>query len=984
MSLKVLPQKCEETECPSHRRCHDVASALVQIGEPPTDQVDLVFVGDIPFEDDIKKHRAFSAYSISFMQDVIGALGFPTNGYGFTSLLRCRPTDRDGSPRRPDQYELNLCRQHLERDLALMKPKVLICHGLPALRSLVPAYDHPKLKFNKFFDVEIGGKRYTALAIIKTHEVLNSTSLIPHYIEGITKAMAFAELGKDSIQHPSRWAADPTIHYCDSIAKIEEMVEFLLHGTKESDTVSFDVETRNLNSRYGNELVTLQFCVDPTKEVWVVPYKYRYGPFMETDLLMVKALIKRLFTEKPNFKYWLTHFGVFEQQQVMEFITDGVTFKNAPMVDIMALAYIIDENRVKTQKMIKQGLSLKVLASEYLGRDTYDSQVLADREAGSLYKAKPEDLIPYAAEDVINTSLLYRYLRLMAKTDKYLDKALLLATNVFAGAFRLFAKIKRNGFFADLEHLRVLASKVSPIVDRMNEIEKELKALPNVQKANAILAKRQSGNQKAIFGTPWVFKLKKKEHLTTLFFEVMGLKPIAGKKKKKTKGPSIDKLFYEAYAGSQATPVPNPIKEVALVQEHTGFKKLATGYTRKIIKLIDPNSKDIDHATDCRVRANFGFTDTVTGRPNCTGPNIQNVPRADTPTKASVKSMYCAQQSYGAWRPGKKVERVLMQLDYSAAEVRWWALISGDKILAEILRNGRFARMEYRKNPTPENKAKAEVAGDIHMQTARLMFPDQFAEIDKKEKAAKDKLKKATTDEEKKALEKILKACKTEGKDLRQNTKAIVFALIYGGGPSLIAQRIQKEDDLPFVKQLCKDFADRFPSANRWLRWIEGQAKEQYFVESPIGRRRRLPEYLIDAETFRNLEWTHASASRLARNAPIQGVASDGCIIGATFWLDYIEEHGKDWKIVNIVHDSCVTEIPIEDMEEAARAAEKCFTVKMMNRIRDIWGVDFICPLEVDLDFGVKWGSMKKMDWNPEEIEKMKVWLAAGGEDAKG
>lgn len=984
MSLKVLPQKCEEKDCPSHRRCHDVASTLIQIGKPPTTKVDVMFVGDIPFEDDIKTGESFSASSIEFLKDVISDVGFPENGYGFTSLLRCRPMDRDGSPRRPEQYELNLCRQHLERDLALAEPKVLICHGLQALRALVPAYEHQRIKYNKLFDVEIGGKRYWALAIVKTHEVLMSTSLIPHYMDGISKALGIAKHGKASLQHPSRWEANPTIHYCDTIEKIEQMVEFLLHETSEKDACSFDVETRNLNSRYGNALVTLQFCIDPKKEVWVVPYNYQWGPFMESDLKVIKGLMKRLFTEKPNFKYWLTHFGVFEQQQVMEFITDGNTFKNAPMVDIMALAYILDENRVKTQKMIKQGLSLKMLASEFLGRDTYDTQILAERSAGNLYKAKPEELIPYAAEDVINTSLLYRYLRLIAKSDGYLEKAVLLAVNVFSGAFRLFAKIKRNGIFADLEHLRVLASKVSPIIDRMNEIEKELRELPNVKKANAILAKRKSGNQKALFGTPWVFQLKKKEHLQTLFFEVMGLKPIKGKKKKKTKGASIDKLFYEAYAGSQATPVPNPIKEVALVQEHTGFKKLATGYTRKIIKLVDPNSKELDHATDCRVRANFGFTDTVTGRPNCTGPNIQNVPRADTPTKASVKSMYCAQQSYGAWRPGKKVERVLMQLDYAAAEVRWWALISGDKILAEILRNGKFARDAYRKNPTPENKAKAKVAGDIHQQTAWLMFPELYAEINRKIKIAKEQLAGATTDEEKKALQKTIDALDKEGKDLRQNTKAIVFALIYGGGPSLIAQRIQKEDDLPYVKQLCSDFADRFPAANRWLRQIEKVARYQNFVESPIGRRRRLPEYLINEETFRSLEWTHASASRLARNAPIQGVASDGCIIGATFWLDYIEDHGKDWKIVNIVHDSCVTEIPIEDIEEAARAAEKCFTVRMMNRIRDIWGVDFICPLEVDLDFGVKWGSMKKMDWNPVEIEKLKVWLAAGGEDAKG
>ena len=125
------------------------------------------------------------------------------------------------------------------------------------------------------------------------------------------------------------------------------------------------------------------------------------------------------------------------------------------------------------------------------------------------------------------------------------------------------------------------------------------------------------------------------------------------------------------------------------------------------------------------------------------------------------------------------------------------------------------------------------------------------------------------------------------------------------------------------------------------------------------------------------------AANRLARNAPIQGMASDACIIGATLWLDHIEQHNRDWKIVNIVHDSCVTEVPIDEIEEAANIAERCFTVRMMRTIRDIWGLDFICPLEVELDFGIRWGAMRKLDPTPTGWRQMRSWLDAGGLDEK-
>jgi DNA polymerase I-like protein with 3'-5' exonuclease and polymerase domains len=826
--------------------------------------------------------------------------------------------NNDNTPRDPGTDELEHCRAHLEADLQRLKPKVLIIQGRETYRAM--AGTTASVKLNRVIDITVAGTKYPAVVIPGGNTMVKYPAVLLTALEGITKALDIAQNGEASIHHPARWKVAPKITYCDTVEKVEALVEYLLHGTEANDSVAVDVETKNLNARYGNNLVMLQFCVDPRKEAWVVPYQYMHGPFADEDLPAIRAALKRLFTEKPNFKYWLTHGGQFEQLQVMEFITDGKTFKNAPMIDTMALAYLMNENRVEIYELLEQGLSLKDLTPEMCGRDVYELDTIAARRAGELYKLPPDKLIPYAADDVINTQLIFRYMRICGRTSGEWDSTIKLAEFLCSGTFRLFAKVKRNGLFANLKHLRVLASSNSPILQRMDEIKRLMMKSDAVQRTNKRLAADQSGNQQPIFGTktyPYVFQINKPAHLQALFFETMGLEPLKPKIGKVNDTPSVDKAFYETYAEHH--------EEVKLVQEYVSLKKLATSYTNNILEFVDPNAtksddpqwSNIDTSTDSRVRPDFGFTNTVTGRPSCIKPNIQNVPRAENYAKSQIKNMFAAQQSYGTYEPGKPVERVLMQLDFSAAEVRWWAILAADEIL----------------------KKTAKLSGDIHSQTASQMFGVALDKVDK---------------------------------PMRQKTKAIVFALLYGGGPKLIAARL-KTNDIDEVVRMCQQFAQKFPQGNKWLKKIEQFAAENLFVASPMGRKRHLLQFLT------GMQDVEAQASRFARNAPIQAAASDGCLIGAQIWSDWIEDNGKDWKIVNIVHDSCVTEIPITDVKEAVEQAHKCFTVRMMNRIREVWGVDFICPLEVEFDFGVRWGEMRGWEWLPEELDNIIAWLGRGG-----
>lgn len=165
-----------------------------------------------------------------------------------------------------------------------------------------------------------------------------------------------------------------------------------------------------------------------------------------------------------------------------------------------------------------------------------------------------------------------------------------------------------------------------------------------------------------------------------------------------------------------------------------------------------------------------------------------------------------------------------------------------------------------------------------------------------------------------------------------------------------------------------------------WKMEMKEMARQKGYVEAPHGRRRRFPIFDI----FRNENgWfdqnlvpkDHISkineALRQASNSPIQGIASDAANIGANNLRNYIKRKNKDWLMCNVVHDSCIVDIPVQDMYEYAEVAERLFTTDVMDYFNALWDIDFIAPIEIDFDFGTKWGELKAWDFSPQSLKEM-------------
>jgi uracil-DNA glycosylase family 4 len=80
---------------------------------------------------------------------------------------------------------------------------------------------------------------------------------------------------------------------------------------------------------------------------------------------------------------------------------------------------------------------------------------------------------------------------------------------------------------------------------------------------------------------------------------------------------------------------------------------------------------------DGRIHPNVKLDGARSGRTSCVDPNLQNIPRAQTPEGKMSRDIFVAP-------PGK----LLVELDYSQLELRVAAMLSGDKLMLEIFLSG--------------------------------------------------------------------------------------------------------------------------------------------------------------------------------------------------------------------------------------------------------------------------------------------------------
>ena len=93
---------------------------------------DLFLIGEAPGAEEDRDARPFIGPSGQLLVDLLREVGVDRNRVFLTNALKCRPPGRKGEPR-----ELSNCREHLLREIEVVRPKAIVCLGLAASQTLL-------------------------------------------------------------------------------------------------------------------------------------------------------------------------------------------------------------------------------------------------------------------------------------------------------------------------------------------------------------------------------------------------------------------------------------------------------------------------------------------------------------------------------------------------------------------------------------------------------------------------------------------------------------------------------------------------------------------------------------------------------------------------------------------------------------------------------------------------------------------------------
>lgn len=301
-----------------------------------------------------------------------------------------------------------------------------------------------------------------------------------------------------------------------------------------------------------------------------------------------------------------------------------------------------------------------------------------------------------------------------------------------------------------------------------------------------------------------------------------------------------------------------------------------------------------------RLFPNFKLHGTVTGRTSCTDPNLQQVPRDPI-----IRNLVGAPEGWS-----------VVEIDYSQAELRIAAIMSGDETMKRIYQTG----------------------GDIHTHTFEMITG---------EKVSDDKYIR---------------------KEQRKKAKAVNFGFVYGMGwrKFKIYARDNYGVDLTDreAEKWREKFFETYHSLPKWHSKQRRIVQSLGQVRSPIGRVRRLPDIYSTDKSKK------AEAERQSINSPVQGFGSDLTILGMSEIMgnaeyydpNYVLEKDKFF-VIGTVHDATLFEVRNDYLMEFCPRAKHI--LEHPKALEDVFHFESDVPIVADVAVGQSWGAGKELHMDP-------------------
>lgn len=555
--------------------------------------------------------------------------------------------------------------------------------------------------------------------------------------------------------------------------------------------------------------------------------------------------------ENPNWKRWLKYFGrkVVENPNVTKvgwnlkfdlqiFELYGI-YVRGTVLDGMLMKYLLNEEKPN---------DLKSMVRRYLPE--HGDYEKAEKFDKIPWDKKPlEPLCKYGCQDTDYTLRLAMFFE-----SKLIEIGMYpLFRHLIMPASRVLQHAEKTGLYLDRKFNQELLESYKPKIEQatsnclnlprvkkfsrwlvqeriskyLASIESELEDLDyhNPKDARKIASREQkiSNIRAGVFTTKKELELTREVNLGStidlplLLYSEKGFKfPIIKYTKDKktnrdTDKPSTDEdTLVELRLTVKEPESPKAIFLDNLL-ELRGLKKMYTTY----IEGWHDKVQDDD-----RIHGQFKIIGTTSGRLSSSEPNLQQIPK--TSVDANIKKQLVAPKG-----------KLYMALDYSQAELRIMAHLSGDETYLEAFAKGQ----------------------DPHLAIAANKYGVSYEEANK-----------AYSDEQHPDYK--------LWKNRRKQAKQICFGIIYGIQKKLLAVKLSDPKAGIIVtpdeaQQQLNEFFQEHPKIKKFMINQEKVLIKHGYIKSLFGRKRRLPQVYSDNEQ------EAAYAVRLSVNMPCQSAASD-------------------------------------------------------------------------------------------------------------
>jgi DNA polymerase-1 len=435
---------------------------------------------------------------------------------------------------------------------------------------------------------------------------------------------------------------------------------------------------------------------------------------------------------------WTWHHGKYDSKVSWRRKIGTVPLHN----DTIYMHYVLDETSAH---------DLGYLTKTFLQAEEYKYKMNQNWSEGSVtvesYPKFFEALCERVAVDCDYTYQLEDVL--MVELNKPENVPLLhLYKDLMIPAANFLIEVEQNGMLADEDFLGELNDKYDI------ELERILREVEDCACRfwDRDLYMLETGAKSA----PSKFNPGSPKQMAWMVFDKLKLKP------KRRKGRSTDVEVLEA--------IDTDLPLIKKVLEYRSVQKEQSTYVIGTLKRRD---------VDGRVRSTFSLHITATGRLSSKEPNVQNVPSANG--VGNVRRAYIPEKG-----------KVLVEIDYSGAVLRWLAYLSRCPVLMRVFQENR----------------------NLHKETATALYGPHYT------------------------LQQKMRA------------KAVNFGIPYGREDKSFADEfgISMEE----AHAMKQGWLDNYYGARDYLQWCADQVVQGKYLQSPWGNRRRFG--LVTPETLHALQ----------------------------------------------------------------------------------------------------------------------------------